>query len=116
MYVVRFRSRYAVCSSSNACTTSLLAWLGQLVHRLLTEVAPSRRPLVVLPSRTVPTSRSSADVTPTPRSPKEDRHDEFITFLIDAGERMRRALDAVLPLSIAATTPPTTPAEIGKSA
>jgi hypothetical protein len=41
---------------------------------------------------------------------QEDRHDEFITFLIDAGERMRRALDAVLPLSLPATAQPTAPA------
>jgi hypothetical protein len=40
---------------------------------------------------------------------QEDRHDEFITFLIDAGGRMRRALDAVLPLSIGATAQPTAP-------
>jgi Domain of unknown function (DUF4268) len=47
----------------------------------------------------LPTRRASriadytdADVT------QEGRHDEFITFLIDAGERLRRALDAVLPL------------------
>ena len=37
---------------------------------------------------------------------QEDRHDEFITFLIDAGERMRLALDAVLPLSVAAIAQP----------
>ncbi len=41
---------------------------------------------------------------------QEDRHDEFITFLIDAGERMRRAMAAVLPLSITATAQPTAPA------
>jgi hypothetical protein len=41
---------------------------------------------------------------------EEDRHDEFIAFLIDAGERVRRALDAVLPLSLAATAPPAAPA------
>jgi uncharacterized protein DUF4268 len=41
---------------------------------------------------------------------EEDRHDAFITFLVDAGERMRRALNAVLPLSVPASTQPTAPA------
>jgi hypothetical protein len=52
----------------------------------------------------LPTKRASriadcidAEVT------QEDRHDEFIAFLIDTGERMRRAIDAVLPLPLAAT-------------
>lgn len=43
---------------------------------------------------------TNADVT------QEGRHDEFINFLIDAGERMRRALNAVLPLSVTTTAGP----------
>jgi Domain of unknown function (DUF4268) len=47
---------------------------------------------------------TDADVT------QEERHDEFIDFLLDAGERMRGALQAVLPLSVAATAQPMAPA------
>ena len=47
----------------------------------------------------LPNRRASriADYTDAEVS-QEGRHDEFIAFLIDAGERMRRALDVVLPL------------------
>jgi hypothetical protein len=52
----------------------------------------------------LPTTRASriADYT-TGDVTQENRYDELITFLIDAGERMRRALDTVRPLLAAAT-------------